>query len=172
MLEHGRCWCNLKSCHTYWNRPFCVNVYGHKHLGILNQVYLLVCTREVKFGDGLTAWQDANNSSIVSTGYTSNLVTFFAACQFVNSKNSHTATSFNHWYNSCDPAWELHRFDHNFLLQIIQVFVKLLPLFNVTKVVWSVNCTTLAIWLANLSEHAYIVRIIIVALNLADPAAS
>ena len=40
------------------------------------------------------------SSTIVSNGYTS----LFAACQFVNSTNSHTAISFYQWCNSCCPA--------------------------------------------------------------------
>ena len=74
----------------------------------------------------------ANSSSIVSNGL-SHLATFFAECEFVNSRNSHSATSFYHWCNRCCPAWELHRFHHTFLLQILQVLIELLPLFNVTK---------------------------------------
>ena len=39
-------------------------------------------------------------TGIVSNGYTSNWVTFVAACELVNSMNSHTANSFYHWCNS------------------------------------------------------------------------
>ena len=68
------------------------------------RIYVCWYACQVKFGEGLTTWQKYNKF-INCNGCASNFTTF-AACEFVNSKNCHTATS--HWCNKCGPAWEVH----------------------------------------------------------------
>ena len=139
MLEHGRHWCNLKSSHMYWNRPFYVSsIYIFMVTNTWEFQTKSICWYALERSSLETVWppdRDVNSSSIVSNGYTSNLVFLFAACECVNSTNSHSATSFYHWCNRCGPAWELHRFDHNVMLQTLQVLIESiytfrLPLFN------------------------------------------